>query len=311
VHTYAHDLANNSPILGITSPAKRCGKTTLLTLLKSLCAKAIGLSSLTSAILYWLIENEKPTLLIDEAETFLDTDELRGVLNSGFSRDMAAVYRMVNGRPKRLSTWAPKAIACIGGLADTLQDRAIEIRLQRRTKNETVKNLRDVDRCIFNTLSSKAVTWVNANQESLRKARPEIPEGLSSDDRACDKWYPLLAIADIAGGHWPATARAAAIALRGKTANLSKEAMLFADLREIFTKANAQKLPTTEILKYLASIDERPWVSFKHGRQMTANQLAQFLKRYGVEPQMHRFGRRSARGYTMGDLAQAWERYAQ
>jgi hypothetical protein len=40
-----------------------------------------------------------------------------------------------------------------------------------------------------------------------------VPYGLN--DRACDNWSPLLAIADLAGGEWPQRARAAALDLSG------------------------------------------------------------------------------------------------
>ena len=60
-------------------------------------------------------------------------------------RDMAYVLR-ANGEtmePERFSAWAAKAIACIGKLPETLTDRSIEIRLQRRIKIETITPLRD------------------------------------------------------------------------------------------------------------------------------------------------------------------------
>ena len=260
IHTFAHDLADKSPILAVTSPTKRCGKTTMLTLLETLCARPVGSSNLTPAIMFRLIDAEKPTLLIDEADTFLrDNQELRGVLNSGFSRGaMAVILRVVNGRTTRFSTWAPKAIACIGKLPDTLHDRAIEVRMQRKRAHERLARMRDTDPETFVVLTSKIWRWVTDKTVSLRAARPEIPSVL--DDRACDKWTPLLAIADIAGGHWPTTARAAATALSITTEGRddSKPAMLLADLRDIFAMGGARQLTTKEILNRLASIDDRP-----------------------------------------------------
>jgi hypothetical protein len=45
-------------------------------------------------------------------------------------------------------------------------------------------------------------------------AEPVMPDGVT--DRAAEVWEPLVAIADVAGGHWPATARAAASHLVGQ-----------------------------------------------------------------------------------------------
>jgi len=94
-------------------------------------------SNITGSALFRYVEQVRPTLLIDEADSFVkDNEELRGVLNSGHTKTAAYVIRNVevNGehKPRRFSTWAPKAIATIRGLADTLEDRAIMVRLQRK-----------------------------------------------------------------------------------------------------------------------------------------------------------------------------------
>ena len=312
VHTFAHDLAFNSPIFAVTSPVKRCGKTTLLTLLHALCAKPIGLSNMTLATLYRLIEQEKPTLLIDEADTFLKSDELRGILNSGFTRvELAAVYRTVNGAPVRFRAWAPKAIACIGRLNSTLQDRAIEIRLQRRHRTETVARLRDTNLQIFITLTSQTTAWVTEHTNALRDARPTFPAGLDGNDRACDKWCPLLAIADVAGGHWSATARTAAVALSyvAGTADDSKTGLLLADLRDMF-EGNVRHLATAKILQRLALMEERPWPYIRNGHGLTSLELARMLSPFNVKSRTLRFGNQTAKGYSKADLTPVFERYA-
>ena len=44
-----------------------------------------------------MIEDLSPTLLIDEVDTFLSSnDQLRGILNSGYTRKTAFVLRMGN-----------------------------------------------------------------------------------------------------------------------------------------------------------------------------------------------------------------------
>jgi hypothetical protein len=76
-----------SPILAVTSPTPECGKTTLLTLLSALVPRALSAANITAAATFRAVEKWRPTLLIDEADTFLrDNDDLRGVLNSGHSR---------------------------------------------------------------------------------------------------------------------------------------------------------------------------------------------------------------------------------
>ena len=112
--TYILDKFTISPMLVLSSPERRCGKTTTLSLLSKLCHRPLSASNITPAALFRAVEAYRPTLLIDEADTFLrSNDELRGILNSGHMKDQAFVIRTVGKefKPKRFSTWGAKAIA--------------------------------------------------------------------------------------------------------------------------------------------------------------------------------------------------------
>jgi hypothetical protein len=142
LHTHAHEAARVSPILAASSPEKRCGKTTLLTLLLGLARRPLPASNITTAALFRAVEKFQPTLLIDEADTFLrEREELRGIINSGHGRATAIVIRTVGDdhEPRTFSTWAPKAIALIGDLPPTLEDRSIVLTLRRRRQNGPAK----------------------------------------------------------------------------------------------------------------------------------------------------------------------------
>jgi putative DNA primase/helicase len=137
--TWCIDAANTAPILAISSPEKRCGKTTVLSLLNLLVKKPLSTSNITPAALFRTIEEYKPTLLIDEADTFIkQSDDLRGILNSGHTRSTAFVLRTIGDDhiPKAFNTWGAKAIALIGKLSDTLHDRSIVISLKRKLSHE-------------------------------------------------------------------------------------------------------------------------------------------------------------------------------
>jgi len=96
VHAHLHDAAAISPILAITSPSPECGKTTLLDLLGALVPRPLPASNITAAALFRAVEKWRPTMLVDEADTFIrNSDELRGVLNSGHRRSAAYVVRTV------------------------------------------------------------------------------------------------------------------------------------------------------------------------------------------------------------------------
>ncbi|MCB7130080.1 MAG: hypothetical protein J3T61_11150, partial [Candidatus Brocadiales bacterium] len=90
--THAFDAAEVSPRLALTSPVPGCGKTTALTILSNLVCKPLPASNWTTATVFRSIERDRPTLLIDEADTFLsDAEGLRGILNSGHTPGMAYV----------------------------------------------------------------------------------------------------------------------------------------------------------------------------------------------------------------------------
>jgi hypothetical protein len=53
-------------------------------------------SNVTPAVVFRAIGRDRPTLLMDEADTYMEQrDDFRGILNSGHSRDAAVVLRTV------------------------------------------------------------------------------------------------------------------------------------------------------------------------------------------------------------------------
>jgi hypothetical protein len=66
IHTHAFEAATISPILGVVSPVRRCGKTQAIIVLTNLVRRPMPTSNITAAAMYRLIEKDQPTLLIDE-----------------------------------------------------------------------------------------------------------------------------------------------------------------------------------------------------------------------------------------------------
>ena len=59
----------------------------------------------------------------------------------------------------------------------------------------------------------------------------------------------------------------------------------------------------------MVEIEGRPWAEYRHGKAMTQNQLARALKPLGIVPELIRQGENVSRGYTLGQFAEAFERY--
>lgn len=310
-----------APTLAVTSPEKRCGKTTLLEWLSLLVDRALKAANITAAAIFRTVDKCHPTLLIDEADSFLGEtgDELRGILNSGHSRSSAYVIRCCgeDSEPRRFSTWGAKVVALIGKLENrysTLADRSIEIQLRRKMPSEKLVKLRHVKAGYFEELARKCARFAADNGAALGKARPDIPDCLN--DRAQDNWEPLLAIADAAGGIWPRLARTVAIALSGGADDDGSDAggslgvQLLSDLRRRFKAGNATSYPTTELLRYLNEIDDAPWASYAKGKPMTARHLSRLLRPYGITRQTFRTGAETTvKGYHVADFADAFDRY--
>jgi putative DNA primase/helicase len=186
LHTYLLDCFGISPRLAITSPEKGCGKTTLLDVLSHLVMRPLPTANVTASAIFRIVEVQQPTLLIDEADSFLSSnDELRGVLNSGHRRG-GSVIRTVGEdfEPRAFSTYAACAIALIGKLPATLADRSVSIDLRRRRPDETCEPFRFNRTGPLDQLARQAARWADDGADSVRGADPEMPAGSSSTTRS-------------------------------------------------------------------------------------------------------------------------------
>jgi putative DNA primase/helicase len=318
LHAWALDAAYVSPFLMFTSPEMRCGKSTALSILYWTGPRTTLASNISPAAIFRYVESSHPTLLIDEAETFVTgNEEIRGILNSGHSRDTATIIRLVgdNHEPQEFSTWSPKAIASIGKLSGTLRDRAIILSMKRKKPGERVVKLRGRDTEEFLELRRKARRWADDNIDALKKARPSIPEALN--DRAADNWELLLAIADLAGGEWSSLARTAALKLSGdsETNAESNKVQLLAEIRNVFERLAVDRLPSATLVEELHKDTDGPWAAYgRSGKPITQRQVATLLADFttpsGNQIKPHNIRTdKVTRGYTRDDFADAFERY--
>lgn len=314
LHTHAIDTSQITPRLAILSPTKRCGKSTMLKLLGTLVRKPLTAANLTAAALFRGIEAYEPTLLVDEADTFLEgREDLRGVLNAGHDRQSAMVLRCAGEElePRLFRVFAPVAIAAIGRLPDTLMDRSIVIEMRRKTGSERVDRFTRGDREGLARVPRRCARWVVDNLEALRVARPKPLTEI--DDRAADNWEALLAIADLAGEDWPARARAAAKVLSGARAEAEESedlaVQLLSDVRLVFAESGNQRVTSKSLTSSLAALEGRPWAEISRGRPITDRLVARLLGRFRVKPRSIRVGDATPKGYLLDDLADAFARY--
>jgi len=305
--SYVYDEFDVCPILAAISPEKRCGKTSLLSLLTALCQKVLSASNISASAVFRSVEKWQPTLIIDEADTFLrHNDELRGVLNSGHTRATASVIRSVQKGKKfdveRCSTWAPKAIALIGKLPDTLADRSIGVKMRRKRSDEKR------DRIPYSKLTDQLETL---RRKIARWAADfvfiEVDAPSQLDDRAADNWLPLLGIALSIG--WMEKATKAALALSGKTDTDTIRTELLRDIWEILQNVNGDAIPSKELIDKLNALEDRPWSTYHKGSPLNGNGLARLLKAFEISSKTIRFGDKTAKGYEIDSFNDAVTRY--
>ena len=320
-HTYAFQLREVSTYVGIESPEKRCGKTTLLGVLGKLVSRPIVAANISPPAFFRVIQEKQPTLLIDEADTFLKKrTELRGILNAGNTRETAYVMRVSNQRSDsngekseagsrlvQFSCWCPKVMASIGRLPDTLADRCIGIPMQRKTSQERCGRLRDLDPAIVTTLRRQWMRFVADHAQEIADARPVMPPSLN--DREADFWEPLVVLADVAGGRWPELARQAAVGLTATSREHNPMASLLLDIGLVFLGANTDRIFSRVLAASLNEFGDRPWAELKKGKQIDALWLAKRLQPYDIRPRTIWLGDTHAKGYLVSDFQVLFNRY--
>jgi hypothetical protein len=311
VHTYLLDCFGISPRLAITSPEKGCGKTTALDVVSRLVFRPLSTANASAAAIFRVVELQRPTLLIDEADTFLhENEELRGILNSGH-RQGGSVIRTVGEEfePRSFSTYSACAIALIGRLPVTLADRSVPIELRRRRTDEPIEAFRFDRTDHLDQLARKTARWAADNADRIKGADPDMPAGVFN--RAADNWRPLLAIADAASGEWPAQARQAVqcTVMGAGNSDESIRVLLLVDIRTIFTDRNLDRVPSADLVGALNSIEGRPWAEWNRGKGLSPNGLARQLAPFGIAPGTIRTANGTPKGYLLVQFDDAFARY--
>ena len=309
--THAAPAWNCAPRLDITSPVKRCGKSRLLDIIEATCYHPLLTVNISPAALVRSIGSDPPTLLLDEADTVFGPkagdshEDLRGILNAGHSRGRPYIrWDMASRQLENCPTFAMAALAGIGALPDTITDRAVVVPMRRRAPGEVVDRYRERrDGEPLRVLGERLGKWTRAHMDDLSKAEPDMPV----EDRAADTWEPLIVVADVAGGDWPARARRAALALTAEDdSDTTLGARLLGDLRDVFGDRDAMHGET--MLGALHGIPEAPWGDY-FGRPMNARDMAKLLKPYGVSSTDVKVDGTNRKGYRREHLHDSWTRY--
>ena len=316
VATWFLDQVQIAPILLITAPEKGCGKTQLLSVAGKLVYRPLQSCGITPAAVYRVIGQYHPTLLIDEIDTVFndkDSEPLRGVINAGHEGGGGKI--VCDGdknQPRRFKCFGFKALAGIKAdqLKDTITDRSLVIRLERKTKSDHVTRLRHAPEGLFSTVQTKLA---RVKQDYTLPLKINLPDALGN--RQQDNAEPLLQIAQIAGGEWVERLTNALLTLAGNTEPPKSAGVeLLESIQVIFKQISGDRISTADLIKRLCADPEGRWVGYNpksagDGRNISAKQIANLLKPFEVRSTNMRDGYEVVKGYLVADFENAFQRY--
>ncbi|MEW1925893.1 DUF3631 domain-containing protein [Streptomyces sp. NPDC088360] len=316
--THIQTALQHAPRLAVMSPTKGCGKSRVLDVLYETVHDPMMTVNTSPAVIFRTIGKIPPTLLVDEADTIFspkasgDSEILRGLLNAGHQRNRPA-WRISGPehKPTPFPTFAMAAIAGIGDLPDTITDRSVVLRMQKRKPGEKVAPFRTRYAAPeLNALRDRLAAWLGPLRGAAARMVPQMPV----EDRAADTWEPLVIIGDLAGGHWPAQARAACLAMTRHEAvqdeQTSLKTRLLRDIHRVFERANnPEALSTQDLVAALIQDADAPWA--EHGAKgLNAYHLGNLLRDFDIRPANYRFDQgRQAKAYLRNRFLDAWARH--
>jgi putative DNA primase/helicase len=308
-------IATKAPVcpnLVFSSAVKACGKSTALNVVSRLVPKPLSVSNISVAALFRVVEMLAPSLLIDEADAmFRNNDDLRTLVNAGFTKTAATVVRIVGDElaPRLFNVYSPKVVALIGSLPDTIESRSVVVRMRRRLLDEPLEQLRADRDQGFEPLAARIARYALDNGDAIIAEEPEIDQSLS--DRQADVWRELLRIADHVGGEWPNRARIAAVELCARQSDENDLSIkLLGDIQRIFAESpDRTRWPSQALVDELVALDESPWGEINHGKPITTNRLARMLARFDLKTTTLRDGTHTPKGYTVSSFIDIFSRY--
>lgn len=318
LHTHVFRQFLVTPRLLLRSPVAGCGKTQLIDVLAKLTARPKKFDSITTAAIVRAIDENHPTLLIDEADNLgmvlQPNGKLRAVFNSGH-RNGGTVAQMERGELRTFSTFAPLLLALpetVQGLPRTLNSRCITLQMRRTDGQRELKRILPYrPDAALDAAHDQILMW---RKDAVLDSNPEMPEGIRN--RLADNWRPLLSIADSLG--WGEQARKALAEFAREYQDADVGILLLSDTQKVF--GSADRMPGKLLLDRLHGLDEADWGEFRgiRGDQMphklTAGELASIVRAFGIRsrsiwPLKRTTASKSQKGFYRHQFESAWRMY--
>lgn len=318
-HTHVMDCWESTPRIAFLSPEPGSGKSRALEVTEPLVPRAVHAVNTSPAYLFRKVSDDAgaPTILYDEIDTVFgprakDNEDIRGMLNAGHRKGATAGRCVVRGKiveTEELPAYCAVALAGLNDLPDTIMSRSVVVRMRRRAPGERIEPWRRrINEPQARPIFARLTAWTASVRDRLTEVFPDMPTEV--EDRDADVWEALLAVADAAGGTWPARARAAAVAIvtTGKDRAPSLGVLLLEDIRRVFTQTDTDRLSTADLLDKLHELDEAPWNDLR-GKPLDSRGLSRRVGNYEIRSAQVWIDGRNVRGYERATFHDAWTRY--
>lgn len=220
-HCHARDASKtlvflSTPRLLFSSAEPGSGKSHAMTLVSRLCPDPVIMTEPSEPAVAHSI-GEHQTIGLEEVDVLFGSGQrkaaIRAVINDGYTPD-GQWARVRNGSVHRICTFGPLMLAGLdkvdsgtaGVMAATLS-RCIRIKMKRAPEDYVAPRFDRAARYAAAVIGERLGMWCS---QELAAIAGHVPDMDGIGNRQAQLWEPLLTIADIAGGDWPAIARDAA-----------------------------------------------------------------------------------------------------
>ena len=216
-------------------------------------------------------------------------EELNGIMNAGHTRRTANVVRLMEVAgdyiPTKFNVFSGKCLAGLGVQQDTMMDRSIIIKMEKRLANEAIekKPLSFFDDEA--TRRSAIAKFVTDNAEDAKRQTVSVPH--LGNDRAQDNWQPLFVVAELIGGHWPNLCLEAYKTIETISGEDAKEqdavaVRIFRELAPSIEKRMGSRIKASELHELLTSDPESEFYDWFNGKPLSAKRMKKILIEAGV-----------------------------
>jgi len=207
IGTYFFTLFDAYPYVDLWG-LKRSGKTKVMTVSSLISFNAVKFVNMSEAALFRIVDQNKPTLYIDEAENLWkqdkgedDTTDIVALLNAGWMKgDKVPRIEKTEGKQtaKYFDPYCPKMLGSIKGLKGALHDRCIKVVMVRTKKEDRRGDMwpseRDEE---FAKIRNALYPFALKRWKEVDYYYQHLEKEFNISDRDWQIWKPILVIAYI------------------------------------------------------------------------------------------------------------------